>query len=369
MLPRLRSLAGIALLVVLPTVILCLAGLEVGLRVLGRLPSNTTDGFFEASAKSYRLRKNITKVSRSPSFTCTIHTNELGVRDRAPGPRPLAGKDYYAFVGDSLTFGNGVEYEESFVGVVGALAASRGVEVVNLAIGGHRLTDQEERLLDFLEAAPARPSHVVLMITSPLLDGFELRHSDVFIKNGYLFHRGSWIVPYLTVTLGNTSAAYSFLRDTIRKTQERFFPSGAKVARELISIYARDAALRRPEVAARLEARLTALDGEIRRYGATPIYVYLPSSADLRVGEFLKSTGGRPEDYDFELYRDLLAAHAAGAGLHFVDLTGPLEREHAKGERMSFAQDMHYNVPANRAIGEALFAALFGGAAEASLAR
>src|SRR5919198_5566645 len=131
-----RSILRNTLLFVVPTVLVCIGILEVGLRLFGRLPSNVTEGLFEQYRAGYRLGRNLTKFSRTPSYSNTVYTNEFGLRDRAPGPRNLERAPYIAWIGDSITFGNGVDYEESFVGVFGALAERRGIDVVNLAVGG-----------------------------------------------------------------------------------------------------------------------------------------------------------------------------------------------------------------------------------------
>ena len=74
---------------VAPTLILCVGLLEVGLRLAGRLPSNSTEGIYDQHGTGYRLRRNLTKLSRTPSFSHTIFTNDMGFRDRAPGHRTL----------------------------------------------------------------------------------------------------------------------------------------------------------------------------------------------------------------------------------------------------------------------------------------
>lgn len=364
---KLKTFLRVCVLVVLPTVLACLLVLEVGLRLVGRLPSNTTDGIFEShGTATYRLRKNMTKLSRTPSYTCTIHTNSLGFRDRAPGERTFGPEPYYAFVGDSLTFANGVDYPDSFVGVFGSLARRDGVDVVNLAVGGHRFSDQEEQLNDFLESVPKKPSKVVVVFTAQFVAGFEERFANLFVKNGYLFWKDSWVIPYITVTLGNTSSAYCFLRDGIRKAQNRLFPSAKRTAFELLQAYSREKSWAAPDVVERLEARLTALDARIRRGGAEPVYVYLPSSVDLRSGDFLKLTGQSADRYDFLLYSDLLRRHCETVGIPLVTLAPVLEKLHAEGKSMSFMQDMHYDADTNLAIGRALHEALIGSPASSS---
>jgi hypothetical protein len=360
----LRACLRATLLLVLPTVMVCLVMLEAGLRLSGRLPSNTTDGIFEAhGTETYRLRKNMTKVSRTPSYACVIHTNAFGLRDRAPGVRSLGPAPYYAFLGDSLTFANGVDYEASFVGVFADLARPRGVEALNLGVGGHRLSDQEEQLRDFLASAPQRPARVVVVFTAQFVTGFEDRYSDLFVKNGYLFRRGAWLLPYVTVTLGNSSSAYCFVRDGLRKLQHRISPPGQRTALELLQIYSKEEPWGRPAVVQRLESRLDALDELIRRgTGAPPIYVYLPTAADLRAGELLALTGQPADRYDFQTYETLLERHCARSGIPFVSLAPVLAKRHAEGRPLSFMQDMHYNADTNAVIGQALHDALLPGA-------
>lgn len=360
----LRTILRTTALVVLPTLLACLVILEIGLRLQGRLPSNVTDGMFEPHGDAYRLRPNQRKVSRTPSYVSTIYTNALGFRDRATGPRRLD-RPYLAWVGDSATFANGVEYEESFVGRFGQAAEPRGLEVVNLAVGGHHLAEQEEQLRDFLAAAPRPPERVVVVLTPQLLDLFEQRHHDLVFKSGYGFPKDAWVVPYLVVLAGNASSAYCFFRDGIRQVQGRLWPKGPEVAAEMLGMYLRAAPAASPQVAARLEARLTALDERIRAAGSTPVHVYLPTTADLRLGELVALTGRRADDYDFDRFRDLLRRQAAGAGVALVDLDDVLRAEYAKGRPLGFARDMHYNAAANAVIGAALVDRLLGPAPQA----
>jgi hypothetical protein len=62
-------------------------------------------------------------------------TNSLGFRDRAVRDVPLrSNRPRVLFIGDSFTEGVGVTYEASFVGLVDAALASRGVEVLNAGV-------------------------------------------------------------------------------------------------------------------------------------------------------------------------------------------------------------------------------------------
>ena len=296
-------------------------------------------------------------MSRTPSYSHTIYTNSSGFRDRAAGPRALGPGPYVAWIGDSLTFGNGVEYDQTFVGVFDEAASLRGLASVNLAVGGHRLVDQEQVLAEFLDGAQARPGWVVIVLTAMGMATFEQVYDDVFVKNGYIFPAKGWLGPYLTITLGNSSSAYCFLRDGLRKAQARLLPGTVRKGLEpLAPLFQKGGPWAGAEVPGRLEARLTTLERRIRDAGAEPLYVYLPSSIDLHRQEFL--AGRDAGDFDFERFARLLRGHCARAGLKFVDLLPLLQAHYDAGEHLGFSGDPHYNVETNRIIGLALRDAL-----------
>lgn len=349
----LRRLLRTALLLVLPTLAVCVLLLEVGLRVKGRQPSNQTEGVYEAHGSAYRLLPNQSKVFRSPSFSYTVKTNAFGFRDRLPGPRRLD-RPYLAWLGDSATFAKGVEYEESFVGRFAAAVEPSGHEVVNLAVGGHHLSEQEELLRDFLTSAPRKPDGVVVVFTSLLMAYFDQRYRGLVVKNGYLFPEGRWLGPYLVVMAGNASSAYCFFRDGIRNLQSQVFSSGRTAAASMLDTFARSFPALSPDGTRRFEDYLRHLDGEIRAAGATPIHVYLPTTADLRGPELLAMSGRSAADYDLDHYVAALRRESAAEGVQLVDLTAALAAEYARKVPLAFSQDMHYNVRGHAIIAPVL---------------
>lgn len=355
---RWRAWLRTGLLAVAPTLVLCVGMLEVGLRVMGRRPASATDGFFEAHGSTYRLRPDLTQEIRNASFSCAVATNALGLRDRRPGPRALGPSPYVAFVGDSTTFGNGVDYEASFVGRFAEAAAPLGLEVVNLAVGGHRFSDQETLLGDFLAAAPAAPSWVVVIFTKDMVTEFDRDSSSLLVRNGYLFSKERWVVPLVTVTLRDASAAYGFFRDAFRRLQGRSAPESRAEALACLEDFSPASRWARPATVARLEARLDAFEARLRAAGVEPVYVYLPVSRDLDVARHLAVAGQRAEDHDFRRFSALVARHAGRRGIPFVDVSPPLEAMHAAGAKMTFLQDPHYDATVHQAIADALVTAL-----------
>ena len=344
-----RAFLRTSLLVVLPTLVLCLTMLEVGLRLMGRAPSNVTHGIFEQWGHTYRLRANMSKKIRNASFSFTVNTNAYGFRDRVPGSRALGPAPYFAFVGDSATFGNGVDYDDSFVGVFARFAEPRGIDVINLAVAGHRVLEQEKLLKDFL--AVAKPARVVIVFTSQFILHFDLS-VETLVKDGYLLPRDNWLIPYLKVRLEDASAVYGFFAESIRKIEGPL--SGS------LNHSSHESPWALPATVARFEARLTSVDELIRKVGAEPVYVYLPMARDLEADEFLAIAGNNAADHDLFQPVKLVKAHANRSGVAFVDLTPALKRLQAAGKPLSFLRDPHYTAGVNHVIGQVLAETLLG---------
>jgi lysophospholipase L1-like esterase len=123
----------------------------------------------------------------------------------------------------------------------------------------------------------------------------------------------------------------------------------------MLGMYSRASPLTSKETTARLEDVIARLDEQIRGAGATPVHVYLPTTADLRANELLALTHRSADAYDLDHYRDALRRESARAAVQLVDLTAVLKAEHAKGAPLGFMQDMHYNAGAHVVIARALF--------------
>lgn len=347
--PFLRALA----LLVVPTLAVCVVALEVGLRLQGNLPSNLTGGIFEARGEAYRLKANQDKIFRTPSFSCRVRTNALGLRDRTTGNHRYD-RPYLAWLGDSATFANGVEFEDSFVGRLAAHLQACDRDAANLAVGGHHLAEQEVALEDFLAKVPRRPDGVVVVFTPQLLALFDRHHQGLVFHDGNGYPKERWVVPYLLVTLGDASSAYCFFRDTVRRLQAKLVGSGRAAAEEVLRIYRRTYPAQAPGVAGRIEERVAALDRRIRDAGAVPLHVYLPTTADLRAPEILALAGRPAGEFDFDYYRDVLRRVSARGGVRLVDLTADLQAAYAGGEPLGFTRDMHYNARGHAVIAPAL---------------
>jgi len=136
-------------------VLAALAG-ELALRWFWPQRSDATIGMFEADPDAgYRLRSGYRSSVRLPEYAVEIRTDEDGYRVpvNAPATEPDAGR--ILVVGDSFTFGVGVDAEDAFPGVLErrlAESAPGAWTVRNGGVGGYGPL-RTERLLRARQAA------------------------------------------------------------------------------------------------------------------------------------------------------------------------------------------------------------------------
>lgn len=120
-----------------------LATLEAWLRYT--IPPMQEGRLYEYSAKSKRL-KLMKPLADMRIFGAHIQTNDQGFRDRqAHIPAKQPGEYRIVVLGDSFTFGPGVEYEHLYTTLLGSrLARSHPeVKVINLAVEGYNIIQYE----------------------------------------------------------------------------------------------------------------------------------------------------------------------------------------------------------------------------------
>jgi len=343
------------------TLILCLFVLEIGLRALGRQPSNMTDGFYEQYKNSYRLKKNVKKVTKWPAHSYTTFTNSFGFRDLTTGIKNLDKKSYFAFLGDSQTFGNGVDYQDSFVGIFAGLISEKGIEVLNLGVGGHHFNDQESLFMDFCKNVSRKPVKVFLCLDPVSIHSFDKEYKHIIVKSGYLFDsRRGWKIPYVKMVISNVSAAYCFFRDNLRKLETKWFHKEfAGDVPPYLKIFSRNNRMHHPDTVKKFESYLNRFEEYCHRIGTTPIYVYLGLADSFRLNELLMQLGKDPKDYDTSFYEKYMINYCNNRKVKLINTKPALRKFHDKGMRLSFKIDPHYNEFANRVVGEYLNSKVF----------
>jgi lysophospholipase L1-like esterase len=159
-----RKRLGVKLSIAAGALLLPLLALELGLRVRGYDPrAQALEGRTRLVRASSNARRGYELVpgAEGPGWGAKVAVNSHGFR----GPeRELAapGRVRWIALGDSVTFGNDLAYEETWPAVLERELAARGaaVDVLNLGLGGYD-TGQELATLEELGLA-FEPQRVVL---------------------------------------------------------------------------------------------------------------------------------------------------------------------------------------------------------------
>ncbi len=167
-----RLLTNLTLLLV--TILVFLLASEITIRVLGvingidyrlymkelrnskRLPPE----IYMTDSGLVRLKPNTQVLATTSDFSIIYKTNNHGLRDKDYEYRKPVGKTRILAFGDSITFGEGVEYGERFTDI--PEANNPGLEIINLGVPGYGL-DQELMLLE-REGLKYSPDHVIIFI-------------------------------------------------------------------------------------------------------------------------------------------------------------------------------------------------------------
>src|SRR5262245_27858824 len=120
-----RSRRGIELLVAAAAVLLVLVAGELGLRLLpkfdpqprayvGRETNLPHEYLVPDPELGWRMAPNGSFVHETPEYKVTYRSNADGYRDDRPFTAAADGKQLVTIVGDSFSFGWGVEQEQTF---------------------------------------------------------------------------------------------------------------------------------------------------------------------------------------------------------------------------------------------------------------
>jgi len=355
-----RTLTAILarLLLVALSILFALGLAEVGLRVVGALEgidyrlyprelrvNRLPDGLFAKPLRSYpAFRPGASVVATTSEYTVVYATNGKGLRDGEHEYARTPGKTRIVALGDSFTFGQGVDYGARFTEV--AEAELGDVEIVNMGVPGYGL---DEALMAFLvEGRRYQPEVVVVFLNGPLSNrqnvDFTVVDGRVRLPDGlasrldetgptretmylgaddpFFLQQPSWLEreSYLFAFASYRLSLWR-LQETLRQADESFWkqPVGPEAPPKPV----RDA--RR---LARTTLVLEALRDVCREIDAQLIVVNIDAQQT------------------FDHVREI-------PGLTYVDLSAELSRR-SKERNLRFTYDRHYNADTHAFLGERL---------------
>ncbi|MFP8880175.1 MAG: hypothetical protein VCE43_12375, partial [Myxococcota bacterium] len=180
--------------------------------------------------RCFRLRADLTQTHRTPEFAVSVFTNSRGLRSHAsqktmPYEKP---SDAYRvlFLGSSMTFGWGVEFEESYPSLIADRLNVKGrrVEAINAGTPQHNL-----RLQNIWLKNDGYRYHPDLIVSTRVGPNLKIASSDsqdqpchIVDEDGFLYSRfPSTFDRFTTLAkkLGIVFFSYSFYIETVANSQ------------------------------------------------------------------------------------------------------------------------------------------------------
>jgi hypothetical protein len=317
--------------------------LPVRLRELGDAMERNrrSDSFFIPDSELlFKMPPNTNFVVRHPDYTIRIKTN-LNLSDIGFRGGTLGGPAWGVAVGDSFTFGMGVEQEETWVAQV---AKSLGHEIINFGIPAQGPAQYTRVLKRY--ALPMRPRVAFY--------GFYFNDLDSASR----FRR---MKPQL-IPVGRYVRHYSYVFNLVResKTSPPVQPALAKADNLEMSLDTEGLrrTLERQNRSFNERWTLTAreIDDAIKASkdaGVIFVLLYLPSRWEI-YWDSLKKQSNLPDSLNIDRLRSTVVEYCEKRQLLCLDLTHALKREAVRGKRLYFPIDGHWNKEGNLIVAEAI---------------
>lgn len=351
--------------------LLGVGGLEVGLRVLW-------DGFYLKEPKSYaapdavrgwKNRPNAKVDYGEPEFSIVVEHNSLGYRSPEISREKPPGRFRILALGDSMTYGIGVENDETFCAVLGQLDPR--LEVINAGANGYGTS--QELLVLREEGLGLRPDLVlVAFFWNDLGDSYTREFPAFSFEDGELVYPK----PLSDAKLARAEAlprkrpvqyalrhsyAYRFLSDRIKIVRY--------AAKDALGVAVEEADVPEEERRAAWDlefALLREIDRLGRGIGAETLIVIIPDQ--VQVESDVRVVGLLAEEYEIQAK---LLDFAKRSGIPALDLLQTLRSAYElEGVPLYYRYDRHMKAHAHAITARAIYAeierlGLLGGSADA----
>lgn len=331
--PLKRVLAKTLLLAVSLGLALILA--ELALRLLAPQPASWL-AIYERHPvlPFYRLQPNVDELSDTGETRFRVVTDGEGFRV-SPGALAEEAEKTVLWLGDSYTFGQGVDYEESFVGMIAA-DSEPGVRHVNAGVCGYGPVQYRQLLDHFIEVE--LPFDVVVVVLFLGNDFHDCSWSkDVPVEGGLIGGRGG-----LKTWIKQSSHLYRFAA----ATYHRIAKDTPNPYKQTLDQLATPTSWRDGPMAGHEERFRKELSELATRTDRPVRFVVIPTE----VAVTWSREGRLAEDYDPLL--PVKRTAAALEGQEVLDLLGALARSDP-GE-LFFRFDGHFNPFGSRVAADAI---------------
>ncbi len=317
----------------------------------------STDGMFIPDSELlFKIRPNYDAVVDHPDYHVRVKTH-LNLDDIGFRGGSLGGPTWGIAVGDSFTFGVGVEQQDSWVYL---LAKGLSRDIVNLAIPAQ---------------GPAQYTRVLKrygLPMAPKIVFYSFYFND--LDASHRFYRMKRTLIPVSRYLRHYSVLYNLVRD--RRVAVAPVPAARPGAgaepiddgRAIVAPVAPSAAnddadlirktLHRQDrkFEARWQVTVEELDAALRATQEAQVelvMLYLPSRWEIH-WEAIKGRNRLPDSLDIDRLRRTFVEYCRGRKIACLDLTPMLKQAARQGENLYFPIDGHWNKEGNRLVAEAL---------------
>ncbi|MSP41366.1 MAG: hypothetical protein EXR70_23005 [Deltaproteobacteria bacterium] len=315
------------------------------LRELGKRMElyRSTDGMYVADEELlFKIRPNTDIMVDHPDYHVRIKTNlnlpGIGFRGGS-----LGGTAWGAAVGDSFTFGVGMDQQDTWVAI---LAQALGKEIINFGIPSQ---------------GPAQYTRILkryALALKPRLVFYGFYFNDLNSVNRFnRLQRNRFPVSRY---LRQYSVLYNLVHESRPQSAAAQDAEPAEGDGAQLNIAAADVRRSLARQNRNFEQRwqLTAqeIDEAIRASKDAPVemvLLYLPSRWEI-YWEQLKAQNNFSDELDIDRLRRTVVEYCGQRKLTCFDLTPVLKREAAQGKQLYFPIDGHWNKQGNRIVAEAL---------------
>jgi hypothetical protein len=343
-------------LVFIGSSVVCLPLAEGVFRLMGDRPSDDLAGLFAPFLNgSYKLAPHVETGARVSAGDFNVYTDDLGLRcDRlrqwaaVPDLRANA-----MFLGDSQGFGNGVNYEESIVGVVAEIASVEHTRVLNASVGGHGALNQLA-LAQWLRDERKVTAEIYILLATPLM----IRYPDAFRQStvgadGRLYESENHASARGRLWLKTHTVLYGRWRDAVRNSG--FGDRPKEDTDQVFQLYTGSARVAPGNT-------FTSFLKEAKRFAsetkAKLFVVYVPLTIEAEFDTIQKAAAAQNIPLDAGRPARICEQACADLGIPMHDLRPVLNRLRAQGDPLRLKGDFHYNRALSKACGEDLWARL-----------
>ena len=353
------------------SLLFCFAIVEIGVRILvkDRLHYFPHPRFLYQPDKyrGYKLAKNSRGVFRDTQneYIARADTNSLGMRDYEYGEK---GENTFRILvlGDSFTFGAGVEFEDTFVKQLESILRQKNdgkkYEVINAGVMGYG-TDQEYYYLKEW-GFKLKPDLVIVAfyIQNDVEDVMIGAINHYTVKDGYLFdlfeHKQK---ERRKNFLERNSRAYEFFEDRVNNL---LIKKGLKKKPWESSGIPLDMKFRLKKYPPKLEEAMNktkgffkGIDSLEKHIGGKSLILLIPGRNQVFEGWWLKDLDRfheNPSNYSITRINDELADFAKENKIPFLDLL-PSQREYEKKIDLFLPVDPHWNKEGHKLVAKTIY--------------